>query len=194
MVNIAEEVTMPQRVLPRAILCALAVSALLYFLIAIVSVLAVDPADLAASDAPLALVYQKLTGRDPVVISWIALFAVVNGALIQIIMASRIFYGMGRQGWLPAVLATVQRRTRTPVVATVLATALVLVMAWMLPLLTLAKITSAIVLVIFALVNLALFVIKRRQPRVDGVRVYPTWLPVAGFLSSCVLGLYQLLS
>ena len=57
MVNVAEEVKEPTRNLPLAILIAIGVSTLLYLLVALVAVLALPPAELAQSRAPLALIW-----------------------------------------------------------------------------------------------------------------------------------------
>lgn len=184
MVNVAEEVKDPSRTLPIAILIAIAVSTTLYLVVALVAVLALPPAELADSRAPLALIYERATGKAPTLISLISLFAVVNGALIQIIMSSRVLYGMSREGWLPAALGRVSPVTRTPLPATALITGIVLVLALGLPLVTLAKTTSFIVLIVFALVNLALLRIKRRDPRPAGVRIFPPGIPFAGFVAS----------
>jgi amino acid transporter len=191
-VNVAEEVRDPSRTLPRAVLLALGISTTLYILIALVAVTLLAPEVLGASDAPLALVYQQATGREPVFITLISLSAVINGALIQIIMASRVLYGMAAQGWIPAVLARVNPSTRTPLRSTLLITVLILVLALWLPLLTLAEITSLITLVVFSLVNLSLWRIKRHDPRPPGIIVFPRWLPMAGFLFSFAFALFQL--
>ena len=113
MVNIAEEVKHPQRTIPRGIVFAFLVSTVLYVLVTVVAIATIPPAVLATSDAPLADVYTLATGRPAVFISLIGLVAVINGALIQIIMASRIFYGMSCNGWLPAFLGKVSPRTHT---------------------------------------------------------------------------------
>ena len=194
MVNVAEEVKRPERNLPRAILIAIGVSTLLYLLVSLVAVLALPPAELSQTRAPLALIYERTTGSAPTLISVISLFAVVNGALVQIIMGSRVFYGMSREGWLHRALGHVHVRTRTPLLATALVTALVLVLALWLPLVTLAKATSFIILIVFAIINLALARIKLRVSRPDGVRTYPMWVPVAGFLTTIALVLFQLAS
>ncbi len=192
MVNVAEEVKEPTRILPLAILLAIGVSTTLYLLVALVAVLALPPAELSQSRAPLALIWERTTGSSPAVISLISLFAVVNGALIQIVMAARVFYGMSREGWLHAVFGHVHRRTRTPLVSTAVVTALVLVLALWLPIVTLAKVTSFVILVVFALINLSLVRIKRRYPRPDGIRVYPLWVPVTGLLTTTGFVLFQL--
>jgi APA family basic amino acid/polyamine antiporter len=126
-----------------------------------------------------------------VFISLIGLVAVINGALIQIIKAARVFYGMSRNGWLPAFFGTVNPRTRTPIRATLVAGSLVLVLTLLLPLLSLAKLTSAMVLIVFTLVNLALIRIKRLGPSPEGVRAMPLWVPVLGGLASVGILLAQ---
>lgn len=193
MVNVAEEVKNPTRNLPLAILLVMGISTALYLLVALVAVLALPPAELAASHAPLALIYERATGSPPVLISLVSLFAVVNGALIQIIMASRVFYGMSRAGWLHAVFGRVHWRTRTPLLSTAIVTALVLVLALWLPIVTLAKATSLIVLVVFTLVNLALVRIKRRAPKLKRGPCFPLWVPLTGLLASGVFVLFQIL-
>jgi len=72
------------------------------------------------------------------------------------------------------------------------ATLIVLTLALWLPLVTLAKATSFIILVVFALINLSLVRIKRRQPHPAGIRIYPVWIPVAGFLSAAGFVLFQI--
>lgn len=186
MVNVAEEVQQPRRNLPRAILVALAVSSLLYFLVALAAVTSVPGELLATSEAPLAFLYAYVTGREPVLITLISMFAVINGALIQIIMASRVCYGMGRKRWLPAIFARVHNVTRTPVIATLSVALLVLIMALWLPLETLAKATSYFLLVVFSLINLSLWRLKRRAPHPAGVICVPRWVPVSGFFASTV--------
>jgi len=184
MVNVAEEVKDVTRSLPIAIVLTLLVTLVLYFLVSLVSVLTVPPEVLAADEAPLSLVYQTATGGAPRLISAVGILAIVNGALIQMIMAARVLYGLSRQGGLPAALGEVHPRTRTPVVATMLVAAIILVLALWLPLETLARLTSVITLCVFAAVNLALLRVKRREPRPAGVPVFPTWVPLLGAVVS----------
>lgn len=191
MVNVAEEVRDPWRNLPLAILLALLISSLLYAAVAFVSVAQFSPAELASSAAPLAYIYQQSTGKTPTVISLISMFAVVNGALIQIIMASRVLYGLARQGWITASLGRVNPRTRTPLTATLLVSLLVLGMALWLPVEPLAKATSYFILTVFALVNLALWRIKLTHHDVSVPFVIPLWVPLAGFVFTSLFLFYQ---
>lgn len=187
MVNVAEEVERPERTLPLGILIALGISTLVYLAVIVAALLSVPLEKLRASDAPLALVYTAATGKSPLIIGVIGMFAVINGALIQIIMASRIFYGMAAKGWLPEILGRIHPLTRTPVHATVAAGTLVLLFALWVPLVGLAGATSALVLVIFALVSVALIALKLRLPRPPGIRTVPMWVPVGGTVAALLL-------
>ena len=185
MVNVAEEVKEPQKTMPRAIIISLIVSTLIYVLVALVSILAVPIADLSGSDAPLALIYQQITGLSPTLVSLIGMLAVVNGALIQIIMASRVVFGMSQQGWLPRSLGAINNTTRTPIAATFLVTLLILVLALWLPMVKLAELTSLIILVIFSLMHLSLIRLKQtRAPIVPGVKQYSILLPIIGLVTN----------
>ncbi len=188
MANLAEEVIEPERTMPRAILLALAIATALYLLVAVTAVLALSRAELAGNDAPLALMYAKATGREPFFIGLIALFAVLNGALVLLIRAARVLHGLSARGWLPAGLGRVHPVRRTPMLATAVVTAATLALALALPLASLARATSAAILVVFCLINLALLRIRRRIPAPPGVRGYPAVVPLAG----CVLSLLLL--
>ena len=183
MVNMAEETHDPGTTMPKAIFLTLIVSTTLYVLISIVAVLNVPIAQLAAADAPLSLVFERTTGASPVTISAIAIIATLNGVIIQIIMGSRVLYGLSQQGALPAILGYVHPLSRTPLVATVLIGALVFSLATLVPLRGLAEWTSQITLTVFALVNLALWMIKRRgDPAPEGIFINPQWVPVVGLI------------
>jgi amino acid transporter len=194
MVNVAEEVREPELNLPRGILLALGVATLLYLLVALVAVLALPQPTLTQTAAPFAEIYRQATGEAPWLISLISLFAVVNGALVQIIMGARVLYGMAHRGWLPPWVGYVSPRTRTPLLATAVVCATILLLALVLPIVALAKLTSFVILSVFCLVNLALVRIKLRAPRVPGLRTYPAVLPVGGFLTTLALLGLQLAS
>jgi amino acid transporter len=194
MVNIAEEVKNPQRTMPRAILLSVIVSTLLYGGVTLVAISVVSPAELSQSDAPLAAVYTQATGNSPVLISIIGIFAVINGALIQLIMSSRLLYGMAHRGWLPQFLGKIYPATRTPLNSTFLTVALMLLFALQLQMMELAELTSYLILMVFALVNLALIRIKQTNPRPDGIKVFNPWLPRLGFITTILLLFTELIS
>lgn len=194
MVNVAEEVKDPQRNLPLAIMFAILIATLLYLSISIVAVHLASADELISNDAPLAFLFQRATGDAPWLISIISIFAIINGALIQIIMASRMLYGMSRKHWLPSIIGQVNSVTQTPLIATVVIATLVMIFALYVPLVTLASVTSFVLLMVFMLINLALIKIKRRSNVLEpGINVYPVWVPVMGVITCFFLAIIQLL-
>lgn len=181
-VNVAEEVKEPRRNLPIAIILALVISTVIYLLVSVVAVLALPIDTLAGSSAPLATIYEHKSNLSPKLISLVSIVAVINGALIQIIMGSRILYGMGKRAMAPRIFSKVNSFTRTPLVATAFITLFILTLALWLPLLKLAEITSFITLTVFAFMNLSLWRLKLKDPRPPGVKTYPLAVPIVGFL------------
>jgi len=192
MVNVAEEVKDPERNYPRSIVITLVVTVALYVGVSVVSIHALPLAHLTESKAPLSEIFAGLTGWPTYAIDGLATVAVVNGALIQIIMASRVFYGLAGQGWLPPWLSRVNARTRTPLHATALAALIVIVFAFALPLVTLAKLTSLITLLIFAIVNMALLRLARFKG--DGENSFARWGLIAamGAVFSIAFAMFQI--
>jgi APA family basic amino acid/polyamine antiporter len=194
MVKVSEETRDPRRTMPKAIILCVIISTLFYGLVSLVAISVLSPMELSASDAPLAAVYSKATGKEPFIISAIGSLAVINGALIQIIMSSRILYGMSRQGWLPESLGVVNAKTRVPLNSTVITVILIMVFAMILPMVRLAELTSYLILMVFVLVNLALIRIKQRHPAVEGITLFSLWLPKLGFVTTISFLLIKLLS
>ena len=192
MVNVAEEVKDVRRLMPRAIILTVTITTLLYVAVSTAAVLTIPPAELATCEAPLADIYQKATGGGAELITLISIVAVLNGALIQIIMASRVLYGLANKGILHDSLATIHPKTRTPIVATIIVGAIILALALSFDLLSLAQVTSLITLTVFALANLALVRIKRRGDRDDPAILVPLWVPAVGCVVSGGFAVFQL--
>jgi len=188
-VNVAEEAIKPRINIPLAIIISLVVTTIFYILISVVAILLMSPQELAASSAPLAMIYQTTTGQSPVVITIISLISVINGALIQVIMASRVLYGMSRKQWLPEKIGEINELTHTPLIATIIVIGFILFFALLFPLLSLAKITSFITLIIFMLINFALLKIKYSKREHDGFTV-PLWVPLIGGFSTLLFIFY----
>jgi amino acid transporter len=185
MVNIAEEIKRPERVLPIAILLALVISTLMYMAVSYAALSVLKPDQLGNSSAPLAdVVVAK--GLSSTWISLISIIAVINGAIVQLIMASRVIYGMARTQLLPTVLARVSVITATPIIATLCCITVTLLLALSFPLALLAQATSVVVLCIFTVVNVALIRINRLYPE-DERRRYPVWIPYIGALLSIAM-------
>lgn len=198
MVSVAEEAIDARHALPRAILATLSITAVLYVVLAGVAVTSVPPAELARSGAPLALIYARGGGR-PEILASIAVIALANGGLIQLMKSARMLYGLAREGALPQLLARplarVSSRTRTPLLATAVVTLTAGIFALSLPLERLARLTSLATLISFTLVNAALLRLKRREPPgadTGAATRLPLWIPAVGFAASLGFVLLEL--
>jgi amino acid transporter len=186
--SIAEETRNPQRTIGYAIFITLGLSTLLYAAVTIVAVLAIPPAELALMEAPLAELFLRTTGMSPLAITLIAIVATLNGIIVQIIMTSRVLYGLANKRQLPATFALVHPVTRTPLVATGVAAGSALLLALSFPISELAEWTSRITLAVFILACSALVRIKLRgTPAPHGAFVVPLWVPMVGVLMCAVL-------
>ncbi len=184
MVNVAEEVKRPAHNLPIAILASLAVTAILYCLVSLVVMLTVSQHELNTSDSPLSLVFAK-GSRAAAMVTGIGMLSGLNGALVQIVMASRVSYGMALKHLAPFALAKISPRTRTPVRATLVVTVIVLALALWLPIVALAKATSTVLLLVYVIVNLSLVIIRLRPAtKATEGPVFPLAFPIVGIIIS----------
>ncbi len=188
MVNMAEEARNPTHTMPRAILIALLITAVLYALVSLAAVRAVPREVLGASQRPLALVWEAGMGSSAVFLSAIAVAAALNGVLAQIVMASRVLFGLGRRAPEFRVFYSAHARFGTPVLASVLVGAFVVGSALTLPVATLAEVTTLALLIVFAIVNAALIGVKRLQPEAEfSVSIFWPWLGIVLSLG-CFVG------
>ena len=194
-VNMAEETKDPVKVFPKALLTGLSIAGFVYVLVAIVAVALVPVGTLEASDTPLVEVVKAGAPNLPIedILPFISMFAVSNTALINMLMASRLIYGMARQHVLPPVLGSVHPTRRTPWVAIVFTTAIafglifyVTAFANSSAISLLGGTTSLLLLAVFAVVNVAVLVLRRDVQEAGGHFKTPTALPVIG----CLVSLY----
>lgn len=195
-VNMAEETKDPVRTFPKILLSGLTIAGVAYVLVSIVAVALVPVGQLAASETPLVEVVRAGAPGLPMdkILPFLTMFAVSNTALINMLMASRLVYGMARQQVLPAVLGTVHPTLRSPWAAilftTLIACALILyvsVFADDNAISVLGGTTSLLLLAVFAVVNVAVLVLRRDvRPSAEHFRT-PTVLPVIGVVVSLYL-------
>lgn len=186
--NMAEEVKNPRKNMPRAIIVTLLVATAIYLAVVSVVVLIVPMDQLVISVAPLELVFINANDSVRGAFSIIAILATVNGVLIQMIMATRVLYGLASKGHLPEQVAHIHPRTQTPLVATAIIVAIILGLALFLPIQELARFTATIVLCVFVLVNISLIRIKLGDKSKKNEHFcIPVWVPIAGLLSSLAL-------
>ncbi|MDR7170023.1 amino acid transporter [Nocardia kruczakiae] len=183
-VNLAEEVRDPRRSYPIALFGALLTAGVVYVLVGVVASAAVPTAELARSSGPLLEVVRRAGGVPDRLFSVIALVAVANGALLTGIMASRLAYGMARDGLLPAVLTRLLPGRRTPWVAVVVTSGASIALALTGEVAVLAETLVLLLLVVFAAVNCSVLLERRHPVDADHFRV-PTLVPWLA-LASCL--------
>ncbi|MDD9349152.1 APC family permease [Mumia sp.] len=193
-VNMAEETKDPVSTFPRIMLTGLSITGLIYVLVSITAVALVPIGRLAATETPLLTVVELGAPNLPIdeIYPFITMFAVANTALINMLMASRLLYGMARQHVLPPALAHVGRRRQTPWVAILFTTLLALGLITYVfnasedAVATLGGTTALLLLAVFTIVNVAVLVLRR--DRVDTRHfVAPTVIPVVAAVVSLYL-------
>lgn len=184
LVHMSEEAKRPTHDLPRAIVIALVVSGVLYVLTASAALLLLEPDDFTDAAAPLVEAIGA-AGWPQWPLGVLSLLVIVNGAMAQIIMATRVIYSLGRQGGAPRWLSRADRRTGTPLIATAIVTVTIIALALTVPLESLASMTSIIMLAIFFVSNLSLIVLEKRNP--DAPFNVPRWVPYLGAALCVVL-------
>jgi len=186
-VNVAEETQEPARTYPKALFGALAIAGTLYLLVTIGASMVVPTDDLAASSgALLEVIRQGPLDIPEKLFAAIGLLALSNGALINMIMASRLLYGMAQEGVVPGPFAAVLAGRRTPWFAIGFTSAIAAVLVATGDLASLADTTVALLVVVFAIVNVCVLVLRRET--VDHEHfVVPTFVPLVGVAISIAL-------
>ncbi|MET9020919.1 APC family permease [Actinopolymorpha sp. NPDC004070] len=186
-VNMAEETHHPQRVFPRALFLGISITGVIYMLVAFIATTLVPLDTLSASDGPLLEVVRVGADWLPLaVFSLIALFAVTNSALINMLMASRLVYGMSRERIVPRALGVVHRTRRTPWAAIVFTSVLAIGLAAWGGVSQLGGTTALLLLCVFTLVNAAVLVLRKDPVEHRHYRA-PTVFPVLGIVCCAYL-------
>jgi amino acid transporter len=186
--NVAEECHDPQRTIPIGLIAAMSMAAVIYMGVAITAVSVLPWRELAAAPGPLTAVMQKAAPwLPPIVYALITLFAVANTALVNYVTASRLAYGMAHQGLLPSWLGRVHASRRTPHLAILALFVVVAPLAVIGTIGQLAAATVLLLLLVFALLNGALVLLKNREGEPRGRFEIPLILPLLGCLVCAAL-------
>ena len=186
-VNMVEETKNPQRIFPKVMLTGLGIACLIYMLVA-VAVIAVLPLNYDSGSEGILLHVVRIGAPSiPIdeIFPYLTVFAVANTALINMLMASRLVYGMAKQGVLPRALGKVLHGRKSPWSAIVFSTVLALLLIIVVNRLSknnvvgaLSGTTGLLLLCVFAVVNVACLILKRAADEVF-FRA-PVWVPVLG--------------
>ncbi|MFS0733920.1 APC family permease [Microbacterium sp. 1P10UB] len=188
--NMIEEVKQPSKTYPIALFGALLTAGVVYVLVGLASSIALPASELSESSGPLLAVVEASGVAIP---SWlfslIALVAVANGALLTMIMTSRLTYGMSEQGLLPRTLSRVLPQRKTPWVAILATTLVAMLLTLVGDLATLAETVVLLLLFVFLSANVSVLVLRRDRVQHAHFRVW-TFVPVLG-VASCILLMTQ---
>jgi amino acid transporter/nucleotide-binding universal stress UspA family protein len=199
--TVAEEIKQPEKNIPRATFIALAITMTMYLLILFVSLAAVDAGDTPSwqflgkykETAIVRAAEDFMPAFGVAIIVFGGLLSTMSALNATVMAASRVAFSMGRDAWLPASIAKIDPKRRTPRVAIIATGAILLVMALTLPIETIGSAASVIFLLTFALVNLSVIVLRRKAPEIKRrykVPFYP-YVPILGIGLNVFLALYQ---
>lgn len=185
--NMAEEVRSPSRSYPRALFGAVLTAAVVYLLIAVGSVIVVPPAELATSTGPLLEVVEASGVAVPGwLFSLIALVAIANGALLFLVMASRVAYGLDEAHLLPSAFGRVLPKRRTPWVSILAVAGVTLLLTMVGDIATLASTTVLMLLLVFVSANISVLMLKKDRVEHPHFSV-PRIVPLIAIIASIVL-------
>ncbi|WP_314613822.1 amino acid permease [Streptomyces stackebrandtii] len=190
-----EEAKNPQRDLPRAIMLSLIIVTALYVLVAAVAVGAWNWKDFEGSEASLAAIMNDVSGQAfwGTLLAAGAVISIASVVLTVLYGQTRVLFAMSRDGLVPKVFGKVSPKTGTPRVNTVIVSVFCGVLAAAIPLGELVDATSIGTLFAFALVNIAVVILRKTRPDMKRTfRVPLGWLfPVLGF-GFCVYNMFSL--
>ena len=193
-VNMAEECKAPARIFPRAMLLGMGIAGTIYVVVAVLSSLLVPAGVLAEAES--AALFRVLEAGAPgfplSVFAVIGLFAVINSALINMLMASRLLYGMSNERILPRVFGRVHHGRRTPWVAIVFTSVIAIILVLSADISLLGGTTALLLLGVFTIVNIAVLVLRKDRVEHEHFRA-PSWTPwlgivLCGFLATPLSG------
>jgi APA family basic amino acid/polyamine antiporter len=184
--NLAEECKNPSRDLPRAILIAISITTVVYVLVTLALLINVPESVIRGSDTPLLLIFPK-AGMDWILgsFSLVAILAITNTGLINLIMASRLLYGMSNESLIPQVFGKVHVKRKTPWVGVLTSFLVVLLLVYTGGLKVLAQTTSLLILIVFFMVHVSLIRVKRKGYEHTGIQ-FPIIFPILGIALSVV--------
>jgi basic amino acid/polyamine antiporter, APA family len=181
-VNMAEETKDPGRNFPKAMLSGMATAAVIYVLVAITCSVLVTASDLAEAESGALLLVIDVGAPDfpRWIFEWIGVFAVINSALINMLMASRLLYGMANERVLPRFFGTVHPFRRTPWVSIIVTSGIAAVLVATASSDGVSKLggtTALLLLAVFTVVNVAVLVLRRETVEHKHFKA-PTWTAV----------------
>jgi len=189
--SVAEEIRHPKRNIPLGMLAAILTSMLLYAGVATVITANVPYETLAGDTTPVATAALAFLGpTGGLAFAGVAVLGLVSMSNAGVLASTRFPFAMARDGVLPEPISRVTHRWGTPVIAILVTVALLLVLVVGLPVYQLAKLASAVKILVFALMNVSVIVLREAHPQwyrpTFRSPLYP-WTQLLGILGGVVL-------
>ena len=166
MVRMSEETKNAEKIIPKALIYAIGITSVMYILVAVSIVSVVPWQELAESASPLALVAEKILGNSgALTLSVIALFSTANTALLILLAASRIVFGIGEDKDFPHIIAKIHPKTQTPYIAIILVMITTIAFALIEDIGFVAGATDFLLFAIFIIINAAVIALRLKQPK-----------------------------
>ncbi len=191
-VNLAEETIQPRKNLPKAILWSLGITTALYVTVAWIAVSGMDIETLRNSESPMT---DLLSGKYPkfgFIVGWISIVAVLNGALVQILMCSRLLFGMSQKKLAPGIFSRIHKKNKTPFNGIIVSAILMTILALLFTIDLLAEVTSLFIIILFLMSNLALIRIKKSPALAIKIYHVHFLIPVIGALLSGLFMIFKI--
>ena len=191
--NISEETKSPKKTAPKALIFSIAITTVIYILVALSAVTLAPWNSLAESSAPLAYAVSTMIGQDAfMLLSVIALFATANTVLILLIVGARELYGMSNDGSLPKILSRIHPKRQTPWISVFVVMLIALSFIFLENIETVASITDFATFAVYFFVNAACIILRFTMPKAE--RTFHTPLSIGGFPVLPFLGLFTIVA
>ena len=199
--TVAEEIKNPEKNIPKAIFASLGITMFIYMCVILVSLGAVHAESMPSWQFLGKYKETAIVRAAAVMMPGVGVFLILMGGVLStmsalnatVLASSRVAFSMARDGWLPSKIAAIHEKRRTPHVAIISTGAIFLLVAVILPVELLGSAASIMFLLVFAMVNLALIALRRKQPNLHRpyrIPLYPV-LPMVGFVINLALAIYQ---
>ena len=192
-----EEVVDPKKNIPRAIFIAIAIAVTIYILVGVTAIGAtVPPPGLKAyeylgemQEVAIVEVAQQVfpLGVGAVLLLFSGLVSTMSALNATTYSSSRVSFAMGRDHNLPTFFARVHPRRHTPFWAVIISGALMILMAWSLPIEHVAAAADIMFLLLFFQVNVAVMTLRHKMPDLERGYWIP-WYPVVPIIGLITKG------
>ena len=195
-VNVSEEVKNPKKNVPKAILMSIAITTVIYILVALSAISVVPWQEIGNSNTPLALVASTAFGPSAgSLLAIFALFATASTSFILMLAASRMLFGMAEDHVMPKPLMRLHKKRKTPYMCILVITLISIIFIFYGEIKSIALLVDFSAFFVFMMINLSTMILRFTNPNTKRQFKIPLnigrlpLLPTLGFLISAYMTL-----